>query len=344
MSSADEALPRDALDRYFRVHLPAVGPIHEIRKFAGGQSNPTFLMTGTTGRFVLRAKPSGKLLKSAHAVDREFRVLRALAGSGVPVPAVYHFCADETVIGRWFYVMEYVEGRLYWDPELPEVSSDGRTRIYDAMNRVQVALHELDPAAIGLSDFGRPDHYFERQIRRWTEQYRASQTELHPDVERLIEWLPENIPPDDGQVSLVHGDFRLDNLIFDEAGRAVALLDWELCTLGHPFADLAYQCAQWRLPARGALRGLKGIDREGLGIPMEEAYVAAYLRRRGLPSRVPSWEFYLVVSLFRLAAICQGVYKRGLDGNASSPAALEYGTKAGTIAHEAAMIADAAGG
>jgi aminoglycoside phosphotransferase (APT) family kinase protein len=268
-------------------------------------------------------------------------VLKALSGGPVPVPQPLLHCANPAVIGSEFYVMDYVGGRVFWDPALPDVDVAMRARIYDEMNRVLAALHQLDPAALGLADYGRPGRYFERQIRRWTDQYRASETERRPDVERLIEWLPRSLPPDDGQASLVHGDFRLDNMIFDEAGQVMALLDWELSTLGHPYADLAYQCAQWRLPA-GALRGLKGVDREALGVPSENAYVAAYLGRRGLPSGITAWEFYLVLSLFRLAAICQGVYRRGLAGNASSTAALEFGPKVDAIASEAAAIMDAA--
>jgi aminoglycoside phosphotransferase (APT) family kinase protein len=337
MTAAGIALPTQAVDRYLRQHASGLGAVADVRKFDLGQSNPTFLVVTDVGRYVLRAKPAGRLLKSAHAIDREFQVLNALHGTTVPVPKPIHYCSDESAIGSEFYVMEYVQGDVFWNPELPELRPVTRSIMYDEMNRVLAALHGIDVAAVGLADFGKPGGYFERQINRWTAQYRASETEPRTDLERLIEWLPANLPEDDGQVSLVHGDFRLDNMVFDPAGRILAVLDWELSTLGHPYADLAYQCAQWRLPA-GDLRGLKGVDRGALGIPTETDYVAAYLRRRGLPPAIPGWTFYLVVSLFRLAAICQGVYRRGLDGNASSTVALGFGPKVDVIAREAVAI------
>ncbi|MBM3526004.1 MAG: phosphotransferase family protein, partial [Alphaproteobacteria bacterium] len=292
--------------------MPGFSGLRGARKFPGGQSNPTFLLEADSGEYVLRRKPPGQLLKSAHAVDREYRVMAALAGSGVPVPKVFHLCTDEAVIGSMFYVMEYVRGEVYWDPMLPGLESAARCRLYDEMGRVLAALHTVDVAAVGLGDFARPGQYFERQIKRWTEQYRATETERREDIERLIEWLPANLPVDDGRSGIVHGDFRLDNIVFDREHRAIAVLDWELSTLGHPLADLAYQCAQWRLPV-GELRGLAGIDRVALGIPSEESYIEAYRRRTGLPA-ITHWPFYLAVSLFRLAAICQGVYKRALGG------------------------------
>lgn len=331
-------LPRATLEPYLAEHIAGFGRLREIQRFSGGQSNPTYLLTADSSRYVLRRKPPGQLLKSAHAVDREFRVLRALGNSdvsAVPIARALHFCADDTVIGSAFYIMEYVPGRVFWNPELPEVDTTTRATMYDEMNRVLVEVHRVDANGVGLSDFGPPANYFERQIRRWTEQYRACETQRRPDVDRLIEWLPKSLPADDGQVSLVHGDFRLDNMLFDDSGRVVALLDWELSTLGHPYADLAYQCAQWRLPA--GLRGLEGIDRRLLGIPTESEYLAAYCRRRGLPT-IPGWHFYLALSLFRLAAICQGVYRRGLDGNASGSAALEFGEKIAVIAAHAVEI------
>jgi aminoglycoside phosphotransferase (APT) family kinase protein len=340
--NAPHDLPRVQLDTYLRTHLRDIGSLTQIEKFPGGQSNPTYCLATRSTRYVLRRKPAGQLLPSAHAVDREFRILRALSGSPVPVPEPFLYCADPAVIGSEFYVMSYVEGCVFWDPALPGVDAPIRSRIYDEMNRVLAALHQLDPAGLGLRDYGRAGGYLARQIRRWTEQYRASETDLRPDIERLIAWLPGSIPPDDGQAGVVHGDFRLDNMIFDESGHVLALLDWELSTLGHPYADLGYQCAQWRLPA-GSLRGLKGIDRAALGIPSEDAYVAAYLGRRGLPGNIPGWEFYLVLSLFRLAAICQGVYRRGLEGNASSEAALSFGPKVDVISGEAVAIMAAVG-
>lgn len=335
MGRDESQLDIDTLGSYLAAHVEGFGVLRSATKFEGGQSNPTYLLTTTTARYVLRRKPAGDLLKSAHAVDREYRVLTALADTAVPVPKTRHFCADERVIGTVFYVMEFVDGAVFWDPQLPQVSGESRGLMYDEMSRVLVALHQVDLAAHGLNDFGRPGSYFERQIRRWTEQYRASQTEVRPDVERLIEWLPGHLPADDGRVSLVHGDFRLDNLMFNTSGSVVAVLDWELSTLGHPFADLAYQCAQWRLPV--PMRGLKGVDRATLTIPSEGDYVARYCRRMGLSS-IENWDFYLVLSLFRLASICQGVYRRGLSGNASSTSALEYGERTRVIAVAAVEI------
>jgi aminoglycoside phosphotransferase (APT) family kinase protein len=328
--------PRQAVDDYLRLHRPEIGAIASVRKFEVGQSNPTFLLTTDTGRYVLRAKPPGRLLASAHAVDREFRVLQALQGSEVPVPKPLHLCGDESVLGSVFYVMAFVDGAIYLDGTLPGVDASTRRRVYDSAGRILSALNGVDVVAVGLGDFGRPRGYFERQVKRWSEQYRLSATEFRPAMEALIEWLPKNLPADSEEISLVHGDFRLDNLVVNERGHVIGVLDWELCTLGHPFADLAYQCAQWRLPA-GEMRGLKGVDRQELGIPTEEEYVAAYCRRRGLAT-IPDWSFYLAVSLFRLAAICQGVYSRGLQGNASSTAALGFGKKTDVIAEHALEI------
>jgi aminoglycoside phosphotransferase (APT) family kinase protein len=309
-----------ALAPYLEAEVPGFHGLLSIEKFSSGQSNPTYLVTARSGRYVLRAKPSGQLLKSAHQVDREFRVMKALAGTDVPVPAMLHLSPEQSPIGRMFYVMGFVEGRIFWDPVLPEIASNaGRAAIYDAMNATIVALHEVDPAAVGLGDFGKPGSYFERQLGRWTSQYRASETASLPDMNRLIHWLEATIPPDDGIVSLVHGDYRLDNMIFAPDGpRVLAVLDWELSTLGHPYADLAYQCMQWRLPHSSGFRGLGGVDRRSLGLPTEVEYVAAYCRRRGIDG-IANWTFFLAFSFFRLAAICQGVYRRALDGNASNP-------------------------
>lgn len=324
--------------------IPGFGTLRRVEKFAGGQSNPTFLLEADGGRFVLRRKPPGKLLKGAHAVDREFRVMAALAGTDVPVPRVRHLCADESVCGAMFYVMDHVAGRVFFEARMPDLSAEQRAAAYDAMNDTLARLHRIDPSSIGLSDFGRPGGYFARQRARWVENYRASETQARPEIDAAIAWLEANEPPDDGTVALVHGDFRHDNMIFglrasegpgpesrrpgapathpfgpaDGAPRVLALIDWELSTLGHPLADLAYQVAQWRLPAEGAFfKGLGGLDRAALGIPGEEAYVEAYLRRRGLVD-LPHWRFAVVFSLFRLAAILEGVYRRALDGNASN--------------------------
>ncbi|TVR09754.1 MAG: phosphotransferase family protein [Salinarimonadaceae bacterium] len=307
------------LGPYLAERIPGFGRLVSADKFAGGQSNPTFLLTTDSGRYVLRRKPPGQLLKSAHAVDREYRVMAALADTPVPVPRMHHLCEDESVIGSVFFVMEFLEGRIFWEAVLPEIGPEDRRAVYDAMNATLAALHDVDPQAVGLGDFGRPGSYYERQIARWSEQYRATETTPLPDMDALIAWLQENQPADDGMVSLVHGDFRHDNLMFaKDAPRVIALLDWELATLGHPFADLAYQCMQWRLPSKGAFRGMGDVDRVALGLPVEEEYVASYCERRGLPG-IPHWSFYLAFAFFRLAGILQGVYKRALDGNASDP-------------------------
>ena len=314
------ALDSDALAPYLEEHVAGFRSLQAIRKFNAGQSNPTYLLEAASGRYVLRAKPPGELLKSAHQVDREYRVIKALRGTDVPVPEVLHLSGDASPIGRMFYVMAHVDGRIFWDPALPELASnEERAAASDAMNRVLAALHDIDVDAVGLSDFGRPGNYFERQLSRWSSQYRASQTDTVDDMERLIAWLEDNLVADDGVVSLVHGDYRLDNMIFaPDRPEIIAVLDWELSTLGHPYADIAYQCMQWRLPHTSGFRGLGGVDRAALGLPTEDEYVARYCERRGLPG-IDNWVFYLAFSFFRLAAICQGVYKRALDGNASNP-------------------------
>ena len=300
------------------------GPL-TAEKFAGGQSNPTFKITAASGEYVLRRKPSGELLKSAHAVDREYRVLSALANTEVPVVEVYHLCEDDSVIGSMFYLMEFKQGTVFWDPALPEMSNAERRVIFDRMNKVLVDLHSVDVDKVGLADYGRPSNYFARQTDRWSKQYRASELETIGDMDRLMEWLPQNMPADDGKLVLVHGDFRLDNIMFHPSEpRPLALLDWELSTLGHPYADLAYQCMQLRLDNDSVLAGLGGIDRQALGIPSEEDYVGLYCQRMGLEN-IANWNFYVVFSMFRFAAILQGVAKRAQEGNASSDKASRMG-------------------
>ena len=327
-----EQLDLAALNGYLAQHVPAVGAVTSAEKFSDGPSNPTFLLATDSGRYVLRRQPPGELLKSAHAVDREYRVIAALVGSEVPVARAFHLCEDRSVIGSLFYLMSYVPGRIFWDPTLPELDNTGRRQIYAEMNRVLAALHDVDVGAVGLTDFGRPGNYFERQVSRWSGQYRASEIEPIPAMDQLIEWLPRHLPTDDGKVSLIHGDYRIDNIIFDsEDTSARALLDWELSTLGHPYADLAYQCMQWRMQPDWVIRGLGDIDRASLGIPSEAEYVAEYCSRRGF-DEIPDWNFYLAFSFFRFAAILQGVLKRAVDGNASSSKAFEYGALAPPLA------------
>lgn len=340
MSEAVDTLNIANLQGYLAANIADFGTIQECSKFAGGQSNPTFMIRTEKSKYVLRRKPPGQLLKSAHAVDREYRVMKALAATDVPVPRMYVLCEDDSVIGSMFYVMEFMEGRIFWNAALPEQSHAERRAIYDEMARVLAAMHTVDLDGVGLSDYGRPGNYFARQIKRWSEQYRASETEPQPAMEKLMAWLPANMPADDGQVALNHGDYRIDNLMFHPAEpRVVAVLDWELSTLGHPWADLAYQCMQLRLPPDAAIPGLGGLDREALGIPSEEEYVARYCQLTGIDT-IPNWNFYIVFSFFRLAAILQGVYKRALDGNASSKKAMDYGALAGPTAEMAAALID----
>lgn len=320
----------DRLSDWLHLNLDSFTGSPTLQKFAGGQSNPTYLLCSGEQRYVLRRKPPGVLLPSAHAVDREYRVMRALAASEVPVPRVHLLCEDDSVIGTAFYLMEYVEGRSFLDPALPGVGKVERTAIYDEMNRVLAALHGVDVAAVGLADYGRPGAYLKRQIDRWTRQYRASETEPIEAMERLIEWLPAHIPASD-ETSLVHGDFRIDNLIFHPTEpRVLAVLDWELSTLGHPLADFAYHAMSWRVtPAE--FRGMKGHDLAALGIPAEADYVSAYCRRTGRSS-IADWDYYLAFNMFRMSAILQGILARALQGSAASADALETGRLAKPMA------------
>jgi len=293
------------------------GPIR-MHKFGSGRSNPTYWIEAKGGSYALRRQPFGPLLKSAHAVDREYRVLVALRDTPVPVPRAYHLCEDRDVIGSMFYVMSLEEGNIFRDASLREVPKAQRNFYYREMVRVLCALHDLNPETIGLGDYGRPGNYFERQVRLWTKQYKASETETIPAMEELMTWLPQNTPADDGRVSLVHGDYHFQNVIFQETeGRVRAVLDWELSTLGHPLADLSYFCMGFRLPEDFPIRGLAGKDRMSLGIPDEEEIVDLYCGFRDL-GRITNWPFYLAFSFFRLAAIVQGVVKRALIGTASN--------------------------
>jgi aminoglycoside phosphotransferase (APT) family kinase protein len=321
-----------AVDAWLSAHVEGYRAPSAAKKFATGQSNPTYLIEAASGRYVLRRKPPGKLLKSAHMIEREFRVLKALEGTAFPAPRPLALCEDDGVIGSAFYLMDFVDGRIFLNPALPELKREMRRPIYDAMNQGLAELHAIDVAAVGLADYGKPGSYFARQLQRWTEQYRASETETIADMDHLIVWLRQRVPPDDGRVALVHGDWRIDNMIFSASSpRLLAVLDWELSTLGHPFADLAYQCMHWRLPNAGS-NGLGGVDRAALGVPTEAEFVEAYCRRAGLDS-VPHWTFLIAFSFFRFGAIAQGVYRRSLDGNASNPErARQYATAAQQMA------------
>lgn len=308
-----------AVAAYLRDKLPGFDRPVTARKFEGGQSNPTFLLQTDVGNYVLRRKPPGQLLKSAHAVDREYRVQNALAGSDVPVAKMHVLCQDPTVIGSDFYVMDHVAGRNFDEPTMPGMDIAGRRAVIDDMNRALAALHDADIDALGLADYGPPGHYLERQVGRWSKQYRASETRDIPAMNALMDRLAAEMPEDDGQRTLVHGDYRIDNLIFEADGtNCLAVLDWELSTIGHPYADLASVIMQWQLPAGRDGRGLQGIDRVALGLPSDAEFIAAYCERRGLPG-IENFGYYLGFCFFRMAAIIQGVLKRALDGNASNP-------------------------
>jgi aminoglycoside phosphotransferase (APT) family kinase protein len=319
------------LAAWLEANVPGCrGPV-AVEQFKGGQSNPTFLLRGADGRrLVLRRKPPGKLLPSAHAVDREFRIISALAKTDVPVARAHALCLDEGVVGTAFYIMDYVEGRVFWEPTLPELGRDERRALYDALNDVIARLHRVDYAALGLQDFGRPGNYVRRQIDRWTKQYRASETETIAAMDRLIAWLPENVPQDD-ETRIVHGDYRLDNVIYHPTEpRILAVLDWELSTLGNPLSDFAYHMMSWRL-GQDAYRGLKGFDLDALGIPGEDEYRRLYCKRTGRGD-IPHWDFYMAYNMFRLAAILQGIMGRVVEGTAANARARETGARARAIA------------
>ena len=324
-----------ALARWMNAHVDGFSGELTVEQFNGGQSNPTFLLHANDKKYVMRRKPPGVLLPSAHAVDREFRVISALAQTNVPVARAYALCEDDSVIGTMFYVMDCVDGRILWDPSLPESTPTERAAIFDEMNRVIAALHSVDYAGVGLGDYGRTKQYLERQIARWSKQYRAAETEKIEAFDKLIEWLPQNIPLGD-ETSIVHGDYRLDNMIFHPTEpRVLALLDWELSTLGHPLVDFSYHCMVWRV-SPGQFRGLLGHDLHALGIPTEAEYGATYCQRTGRPP-IPTaeWNFYMAFNMFRLASIMQGIMARALQGNASSADALAAGKKAKPLAEQA---------
>lgn len=338
--AASHAFDTAMLSRWLETHLDDFcGPV-DVEQFKGGQSNPTYLLTTPARRYVMRTKPgpAARLLPSAHAIEREYRVMHALRSSDVPVPRMACLCEDESVIGRAFYLMEWIDGRVLWDQSLPGLAPADRGRTYDELNRVIAALHRVRPEAVGLADFGRPGNYFERQIGRWSKQYQASITEPIEAMDRLIEWLPSHIPEgakDPSQVSIVHGDFRLDNVIFHRSEpRVLAVLDWELSTLGHPLADFSYHCMSWHIP-HSLSRGIAGLDLNALGIPTESEHLKRYAQRTGrqdLDTVQRDWNFYIAYNLFRIAAILQGIARRVVDGTAASAQAQAAGAGARPLA------------
>jgi aminoglycoside phosphotransferase (APT) family kinase protein len=336
MEGGDD-LALDRIAAWLGEHVAGFrGPL-VAERFAGGQSNPTYRLRAGSGDYVLRKKPPGPLLPSAHAVEREFRVMQALAKTAVPVPQVYALCEDEVVTGRAFYVMEHLDGRIFWDQRLPDIPPDERGAMFRSMNRVIAELYSVDYAALGLDDFGRPGNYMARQIARWSRQYRASETERQPAMDALIDWLPVHLPPE-GEPSIVHGDYRMDNLVFHKTEpRIIGVLDWELSTIGDPLADFAYHALTWRVTPE-LFRGLAGVDFHALGIPDEAEYVADYCRHTGR-GPIADWEFYLVYSLFRLAAILQGIAKRAIDGTAASADAVATGATAKPMGEQAWALA-----
>ena len=305
-------------------------PALAVKPLTGGQSNPTFLLTSGAQQFVLRKKPPGVLLPSAHAVDREYRVMQALQGSEVPVPKLYAYSEDLNIVGTPFYLMEFLNGRVIVDQSLPGFTPTDRAAIYTDMNRVMAALHKVDVNAVGLETFGRAGNYFGRQIARWSRQYQESRSEDISALESLIEWLPAHIPEGD-QTTIVHGDYRLDNLVLHPTEpRAISLLDWELATLGHPMADFAYHCMSWHIPA-SLWRGIGGLDLKALGIPSEADYIKQYGAATGFEG-IEHWDFYIAYNLFRIAAILQGIARRAQDGTAAAADAIETGSKAKPLA------------
>ncbi|MEZ5811937.1 MAG: phosphotransferase [Rhizobiaceae bacterium] len=310
---------RSRLSAYLAAHVAGFGTLDRIERFGGGQSNPTYKITSGARSFVLRAKPPGRLLSSAHQVDREFRVLQALSNTPVPVPRAYCLSEEASPLGTMFYVMEMLDGRIFWDPSLPEISPEERRAVFSQICTTLARLHDVDVTQVGLEGFGAPGNFFARQLARWTTQYRASTGVQDSRIERLIAWLKAHEPGDSGQVSIVHGDFRIDNLVFaNDTSRLIGILDWELCTLGHPIADLAYFCMCLRLPRSGLIPGLGSANRADLGLPTEEQFVADYCARRAI-APPDTWPFAMAFSFFRLIAIATGVLHRARQGNASNP-------------------------
>jgi aminoglycoside phosphotransferase (APT) family kinase protein len=354
--SDKHAFDAGALTAWLEKNLEGFrGPL-TVEMFNGGQSNPTYKLITPAQNYVMRAKPGpvAKLLPSAHAVEREFAVMRGLGGTDVPVPHMHCLCEDESVIGRAFYVMEFMQGRVLWDQALPEMTPAQRGEIYDEMNRVIAALHTVKFAERGLANYGKPGNYFDRQVGRWSKQYKASadgagpMSQPIPEMEKLVEWLPQNIPAaarDESKVSIVHGDYRLDNLMFHATEpKIIAVLDWELSTLGHPLADFSYHCMAWHIP-HSASRGIAGLDYHALGIPTEEEYIRRYCERTGLttPQDLKAdWNFYMAYNLFRIAAILQGIAKRVEAGTASSASAAASGAGAKPMAELAWQFAQKA--
>lgn len=323
----------DALSAYMHAHVQGFQGHLQIEQFKGGQSNPTFKLTSADQHYVLRTKPApaAKLLPSAHAIDREFRVMDALSKAGFPAARQYALCEDESVIGRAFYIMQFVDGRVLWDQSLPGMSKEDRAAHYDEMNRVIAQLHSVDYPSVGLDTFGKPGNYFQRQIDRWIRQYKAAETEHIPAMEHLIEWLPKHIP--EGELTtIVHGDYRIDNMIFHPTEpKILAVLDWELSTLGHPLADFSYHCMSWHIEP-GLFRGIGGLDLKALGIPSKDEYIARYSERTGIQINKEDFRFYLAYNMFRMAGILQGIMKRYQDGTAASEQALKSGQAAKPMA------------
>ena len=334
----------DKLHAYLQSEIADYSGPLTVRQFKGGQSNPTYLLETPERSYVLRRKPPGRLLKSAHAVDREFRIISALHAAGFPVPRPVLMCSDESIVGTMFFVMEFVHGRIFWDLDLPDCDSEERAEIYDDVNATLAKLHSYDFEAMGLADFGKPGNYFSRQISRWSKQYEASETDPVIEMNRLIEWLPHNIPEDESS-SIVHGDYRLDNLIVHPVEpKVIAVLDWELSTIGHPMADFTYHLMAWRMPDLGiGSVGLYGKDIERLGIPSEESYVERYCERVGRPRGFDHRDFYLAYNFFRIAAILQGIAGRVRDGTAASAHAASATAAVKPLAEIAWRHAQAAG-